>query len=135
MSLIRIFVCALCLSAAAVTAVSAGESTYRELYRQGVEHNKKGELDEAIRLYGKAIALKPDSAALYFVRGRAYLQKEQYDNAIRDLGKAIALKADYAEAYNMRGLAYAGKNLTELATADFRKACTMGNKDGCRNLK
>lgn len=135
MSLFRIVVCLLCLLAAGFTSAAAGEKNYKELYLRGVEHNKKGELDEAITHYSKAIAMKPDSAALFFVRGRAYLAKHHYDNAIRDLGKAITLKPDYAEAYNIRGVAYASNSQKKLATVDFKKACTMGLSDACKNLK
>jgi tetratricopeptide (TPR) repeat protein len=135
MSLLRIAVCLFCLFAAGVSAVTAGDKDYKELYRRGVEHNKKGELDEAITLYSKAIALKPDAAVLFFVRGRAYLEKQQFNSAIGDLGKAIALRPRYAEAYNIRGIAYASNGQKQLATADFRKACTMGLNDACKNIK
>lgn len=135
MSFFRIVMCALCLFTVSVSVAAAGEKDYKELYRRGVEFNKKGEVDEAIRWYSKAIALKPDSAALFFVRGRAYVQNKHYENAISDLGKAIVLKPDYAEAYNIRGVAYSGKSQKKLATADFRKACSMGLSDACTNLK
>ena len=75
-----------------------------KIYQQGVAANKKGDLDEAIRCYSKAISLKPDSADLFFVRGRAYKQKDQYDMAVSDLTRAIALNPRYAEAYNHRGV-------------------------------
>jgi len=127
--------CLFCLVAVGVTTASAGGKDYKELYMRGVEHNKRGEFDAAIRFYSEAINLKPDSGALFFVRGRAYLQKEQYDNAISDLGKAIALKPGYAEAYNTRGIANMGKDRKQQALADFKKACNMGLKDACNNLK
>ena len=135
MSLFRIVMCALCLFVVGGTASLAGDKDYKELYRRGVEFNKRGEFDEAIRLYSKAIALKPDSAALFFVRGRAHVQNKHYDDAVSDLGKAIVLKPDYAEAYNMRGVAYSGKSQKKLAASDFGKACKMGLPDACRNLK
>jgi tetratricopeptide (TPR) repeat protein len=135
MSFFRIVMCALCLFAVGVTLAAAGDKDYKELYRRGVECNKKGEIDEAIRWYSKAIALKPDSAALFFVRGRAYVQNKHYENAVSDLGKAIVLKPDYAEAYNIRGVAYVGKSRKQLATADFKKACSMGLREACSNLK
>lgn len=135
MSLLRIAVCLFCLLAAGGSAAIAGEQGYKELYRRGVEHNKKGELDQAIASYSKAIVLKPDSAGLFFVRGRAYMEKQQFDSAIGDLSKAIALKPAYAEAYNIRGVSYAGKGQKQLAMADFKKACDMGLNDACKNLK
>jgi tetratricopeptide (TPR) repeat protein len=134
MSLFRFVICVLCLSAAG-TVLAAGDKDYKDLYRRGVEYNKKGEFGEAIRLYSQAIALKSDSAALYFVRGRAYEQNNQLDNAISDLGKAIKLKPDYAEAFNIRGVAYIRANQKWLAVPDFKKACSLGLADACKNLK
>lgn len=134
MPLLRIIVCVLGLAAASI-ALAAKDGDYKDLYRRGVEHNKKGEFDQAIRFYSKAIDLKTDSAALFFVRGRAYQQNRQNENAIRDLDKAIALKPDYAEAYNIRGVAYMVADRKKQAQADFKKACTLGLKEACTNLK
>ncbi|HLO27137.1 MAG TPA: tetratricopeptide repeat protein [Geobacteraceae bacterium] len=135
MSFFRIVVTSLCLSAFCVALAAAADRNYRELYYQGVEHNKRGEYADAIKFYSKAIALKTDSASLFFVRGRAYGQNKEYDKAIRDLGKAIVLKPDYAEAYNIRGVTYLSTNQRRLAMDDFRKACSMGLGDACKNLR
>ena len=130
--MLRIIICVFCLLVTA-TCGCAAEKEYEKLYRQGVEANKKGDLDEAIRLYSKAISLKPDSPALYFVRGRAYRMHDQYDNAINDFTRAIALKPSYAEAYNHRGVTYIGKGDSQRALADFKKACGLGSRDACAN--
>jgi lipoprotein NlpI len=114
---------------------AAAEKEYVKLYKQGVEANKKGEFDEAIRYYSKAISLKPDSADLFYVRGRAYTEKDQLDKAISDFTRTIALKPAYAEAYNFRGKAYIGKGDTHKAMADFKKACELGYKFGCANAQ
>jgi Flp pilus assembly protein TadD len=114
-------------------AAAAG-GDFKEPYRRGVEFNKKGEYAQAIEQYTRAIALKKDSAELYFVRGRAYRQNGQFDQAIADLSKAIALKPAYGEAYNNRGVAYIGKGDKVKAQADFKKACELGEKDGCDNV-
>lgn len=135
MILFRSIVFMLCLLAAALAVAATGEKDYRALYQRGVEHNKKGEFDAAIRLYTEALALKPESAGLFFVRGRAYLQKDLHDKAIGDLTKAIQLKPDYDVAYNVRGLAYVGKNQKDQAKPDFEKACKKGLKEACLNLK
>jgi tetratricopeptide (TPR) repeat protein len=129
---IRAIVCVICLLLISSYGVAA-EKEYQKLYRHGVEANKKGNLDEAISLYSKAISLKPDSADLYFVRGRAYKMKDQYDSAISDLSKAISLRPSYTEAYNHRGVIYIGKGDTRNALADFTKACKLGNRDACAN--
>jgi tetratricopeptide (TPR) repeat protein len=115
--------------------VSAAEKNYVQLYRKGVEYNKKGNYPEAIRYYTLAIRSKNDSADLYFVRGRAYKQIDKLDEAINDLTRAITLNPAYAEAFNHRGVTYIGKGDLKAAKKDFEKACSMGHKDACANLK
>lgn len=120
---------------AAVTPAGAAEEQYKILYRQGVELNKKGDLKKAIDAYTKAIALKPDAAGIYFVRGRAYRQTDQLDKAIADFSTAITLKPDYAEAYNERGVTYIGTGAKDKYRADFKKGCDLKNANACGNLK
>jgi len=130
----RVILCGVIILGMSVQAVATEREEVR-LYNQGVAANKRGDLNEAIRCYSKAIKLRPDSSALFFVRGRAYRLNKQYDNAISDLTRAIALKPSYAEAYNHRGVAYVGKGLNQQAMADFKKACEFGCRDGCANVK
>lgn len=106
----------------------------RELYKSGVECNKQGKLKDAISYYTQAIALKPKSAELYFVRGRAYRQNDQLRESADDLTRAVTLKPGYAEAYNQRGIANVGLSKKQEALADFKKACDLGYQDGCRNV-
>lgn len=119
------------------TPVLAGQSKgdYKELYRRGVECNKQGKLKDAIGYYTQALALKPDSPELYFVRGRAYLQNDQMQESADDLSRAVKLKPGYAEAYNQRGVTYIGLGKQREALVDFNKACSLGHQDGCRNVK
>jgi len=130
----RTVVAVIALCAITATAFAAGE-TYRDLYREGVEANKKGDLDRAVALYTKAIALKGDSPELYYVRGRALRQKDRLEDAVRDFDKAISLKPGYAEAWNQRGAVYIGLGKKEKSLADFKKACELGSTNGCLNLK
>jgi tetratricopeptide (TPR) repeat protein len=129
----RIIICGIFFFGFCIQATAA-EKEYVKLYNQGVAANKKGDLDEAIRCYSRAISLKSDSYALYYVRGRVYSQNNQYDKAVSDLTRAITLKPGYAEAYNHRGVTYIGKGDKQKALADFRKACELGSKDGCGNV-
>jgi tetratricopeptide (TPR) repeat protein len=117
-----------------VGSTVAADGDYRQFYRQGVEFNKQGAYAKAIEQYSKAIALKKDSADLYYVRGRAYRQNDQLDKAISDLSRAIVLKPDYAEAYNHRGVAYISKGEKAKAMADFQKSCSLKNQNGCANV-
>jgi len=134
MSFLKAIICAMYLMFM-YSPADAAEKEYQKLYRLGVEANKKGNFDEAIRYYSKAIAIKPDSADLYFVRGRAYRQTSQLDSAINDFTKAISLRPPHAEAYNQRGVTYIGKGDNRKALADFKKACKLGNNDACANVR
>lgn len=116
-------------------SMAMAEKEYLALYKKGVEQNRKGNLKAAINLYSQAIAQKPDSPELFFVRGRAYRQNEQYDEAFKDFDKAIALKPTYAEVYSQRGVLFIGKGDKAKARSDFKKACVLGYTDGCANLK
>ena len=135
MQLTRAVICGIFIFGLCGPAAAASKEDVMKIYQQGVAANKKGDLDEAIRCYSKAISMKSDSAALFFVRGRAYRQKDQYDNSVSDLTRAIALNPRYAEAYNHRGVAYIAKGENPKAMADFKKACDLGYKDGCANVR
>ena len=134
MLLARIVICGIFFFGICIQATAA-EKEYEKLYKQGVAANKKGDLDEAIRCYSRAISMKTDSSALYYVRGRAYSENGDYDKAVSDLTRAISLKPGYAEAYNHRGVTYIGKGDKQKSLADFKKACEQGSKNGCANVE
>jgi tetratricopeptide (TPR) repeat protein len=94
-------------------------------YNRGTAYIHKGEYDNAIEDYNKAIELKPDFAEAYNNRGNTYSDKGEYDNAIEDYNKAIKLKPDFAVAYNNRGNAYYYKGEYDNAIEDFNKAIEL----------
>jgi len=71
--------------------------------QQGNDYSDKGNYDQAIAAYDKAIQRNPDYAEAYYGRGNAYEAKGDHDRAIADYDKAIQLNPDYAEAYYNRG--------------------------------
>ncbi len=93
------------------------------LNKQGNEHLRKGEYDQAISVFSKALEIDPKHAIVYNNRGIAYSMKGEYDLAISDFSKAVEISPRYAEAYKNRGLAYdrKGKYNNE-AISDFSKA-------------
>ena len=96
---------------------------------RGVTYVVKGDHDQAIQDYGKAIALNPDNAEPYCNRGIAYRKKGDHDQAIQDFDKAIALKPDDAEAYNNRGVTYGEKGDHDQAIQDYDKAIDLNPDD------
>ena len=92
---------------------------------RGVTYVVKGDHDQAIQDYGKAIALNPDNAEPYCNRGIAYRKKGDHDQAIQDFDKAIDLNPDDAGAYYNRGVTYGEKGDLDRAIQDFDKAIDL----------
>jgi tetratricopeptide (TPR) repeat protein len=85
-------------------------------------HSRKGDFEQAISYFNKAIAIVPDYADAYHGRGITYANKGDLDQAISDLGKAIELFPDFAEAYHDRAGAYGSKGDIDNAIADLNQA-------------
>ena len=75
---------------------------------RGVDNEEQGQTDPAIDV-DEAIALDPQDAEAYAIRGNVYFDKGDYDRAIADYDEAIALDPQYASAYYNRGNAYSDK--------------------------
>jgi tetratricopeptide (TPR) repeat protein len=89
---------------------------------RGVSCFKKGQIEDAIADFDKAIGLDPEKAVAYFARGSAYYELDQFDNAISDYNKAIELNPQFAAAYQNRGYFYHSKNEYIKAISDYNKA-------------
>ena len=103
-------------------------------YDQGIEFFKKGQYDQAIASFTKAIQASPKNAVYYNSRGLAYYDNKSLDKAIADYNKAIQLDPKFAVAYNNRGLAYYYKGAPDRAMADYNKAIAAGSQI-CRGLR
>ena len=98
-------------------------STY---YNLGWALQRKGQLDEAITHYQKAIELNPFLAKAYCNLGWALFQGQgQLDEAITYYQKAIELNPSFAEAYNNMGLAFAAQGKFNEGIRCFKKALQL----------
>ena len=59
---------------------------------------KRGQFDEAIAHYRKALEIKPDYAGAHFNLGMALAGRGQFDEAIAHFQKALEIKPDFARA-------------------------------------
>ena len=113
------------------------DSDARTYYKLGNEYYEKGDFDNAIANYNKAIEIDPTYDKAYYNRGLAYACKEDYDRAIADINKVIELKPNFAEAYYILGLAYEYKNLLDKAIEAYNTALRLnpGFKDAQTRLE
>ena len=88
---------------------------------RGRSYLEKGQNDDAISDFDKAIELNPKDAEIYFFRGNAYHNKRQFDKAMSDYSKAIEINPRYTNAYYSRGLYYQTIEEYRKAISDFDK--------------
>ncbi|MCB2183186.1 MAG: tetratricopeptide repeat protein, partial [Desulfobulbaceae bacterium] len=89
---------------------------------QGASFYRQGKLREAVKIYNKAIRIKPHYAEAYSNRGAALKDLGQLNKAVESYNKAIQIKPDYAEAYSNRGNAFKDLGQLNKAVESYNKA-------------
>ncbi|HID74372.1 MAG TPA: tetratricopeptide repeat protein, partial [Planctomycetaceae bacterium] len=69
-----------------------------ESHRRGVQAAERGDFDQAIQWFTRAIRLNPNLAEAYRDRGLMYIHRHQPARAIPDLNMAVRLKSADATA-------------------------------------
>ena len=95
----------------------------------GFKQYFKGEYDDAIESYSKAIELTPNNVNGYLGRGLAYEEKDQYIKAIEDYGKVISLEPNNASLYTGRGHVYEEIGQYDKAIDDYKRAIALNPND------
>ena len=122
---VRIAVFALCSTTLGFGAETNQSDVARIQLARGDELLRKGEYQQAIVQYDKAIEVKPDFAEAYNNRGYAKYAKYDGSDALADMNRAIELRPDFPHAYNTRGCVHMARGETELAIADFDRAIEL----------
>jgi tetratricopeptide (TPR) repeat protein len=93
-------------------------SHYADAYAgRGIVYQIKGDNDDAIADYTKAIEIDPWYANAYVGRGMIYRLKGDSDHAVADFTQAIEINPRYAIAYFNRGSIFETKGERERAIA------------------
>lgn len=108
------------------TAIKYGPDNWRTHHNYAISLAMKGDYPTGIKVFSKAIELKPDYANAYFNRGELYFELEQFDEAIRDYSQAISLVSDDPQYYNSRGHAHFMLEQHQAALDDYRSATEHG---------
>jgi len=99
--------------------------TAEEAYRRGAHLAQTNHVEDAIGMYDKAIALRPDWALAWHARASAYNRLRKYDEAIHDFDEAIRLDPSHPGWYDSRGLAYSQSGQQDRALDDYDRAIEM----------
>ena len=91
------------------------------LFQQAYERQMKGDLEEAVNLYKKSLAVHPTAEAYTFL-GWTYSFMGRLDDAIEECHKAIAQDPDFGNPYNDIGAYLIEKGDFDEAIVWFQKA-------------
>ena len=100
--------------------VSDGEA--EEWKKRGDEQCMKGDFEDAIASYDKALELKPELHEAWYIRGLALGNLGRFEEAIASCDKALEIKPDLHEVWNNRGRALDDLGRLEEAIASYDKA-------------
>lgn len=98
----------------------------KTLINRGIILNRRGDLNEALADFNKAIELDEEVAEAYLNRGNTWFYAQRYDDAMADYEKALALDISkpWAAWYNV-GLVHDARNESEKAQEAYRKSLEL----------
>jgi len=103
-------------------ALNINPQDVRALNGLAVIYYQRGQLDEAIRVFGILAADKADDPHFHSNLGVVYMQKGLLDAAIKEFKTAVTLAPAYHEAYANLGLAFTKKKQLKDARQAYEHA-------------
>lgn len=95
-------------------------------FQRGTEEAGRGDYEQALKDYTRAIELKPDYEKAYNNRGNANRHLGNFSQAIQDYTRAMELKPDYWPVYN--NLAWLYATCSDQTFRDGKKAVQFASK-------
>ncbi len=119
------------------TNSSSVNSTYSsdvvEIFNQGIEYAKKGDYENAIKEYNRALEINPKYAEAYYNRGDAYDDMGDKERAIADYNRALEINPKLSWAYFGKGLAYEELERFQEAVKAYRDFISCVSTGGIPN--
>ncbi len=113
-----------------VMTLDEKSKTEAEYYNgRGITYASRGEVEQAIPFFNKAIELYSECVDAYCNRCLAHYILKDFNKAISDCSKAIELNPKSAIAFYNRALTYHEIKEFEKATADYSKAIEFNPND------
>jgi tetratricopeptide (TPR) repeat protein len=102
----------------------------KELFREGQLQLMRGELEDSVASFAKAIEAGFDDAVVYLSRGATYMKLKKPAEAIADFGSAIERDDQSSRAYYYRGSALMLIDELERAIEDLSRAIELNPENG-----
>lgn len=99
--------------------------SFADFQRKGDGNFVKGEYDQAVLNYTKAIELNAKEPSIYLSRGLVYYNRKFYELAVADYGKVIEINPQEQMAYFYRGDSFEKLGEWQKAAADYKKVLEM----------
>jgi protein O-mannosyl-transferase len=96
----------------------------------------RGQIDESINHYERALRLRDGNVAAHYGLGRALASKQKIDPAIFHFQKALSIQPDYIAASNDLGVLFASKGEIKEAIAAWQQSLSFDpeNADAANNI-
>ena len=104
-------------------------ATATNWYKLGLSYYEKGQYEEAINSFKKAVELKPNNDMNWYRLGRSYYDNGQYKEAINSFKKAVELKPNDAYNWLWLGLSYFFNEQYKEAINSLKKAVELNPND------
>jgi len=114
--------------------LSACGSKQRAHFNRGLAYYHRGQLEESIAEYQKAIQINPNFAQARNNLGSVYYNQSKLEEAIVQYQRAITINPNYAKAHYNLGVVYHQQGKLEEAIAQYQQAiATNPNNDKTYN--
>lgn len=107
------------------TGRPAGAADAEALFRTAFAHQKAGRPDEALALYRRVLALRPDEPEVLHLAGVAAYEQDQFATAAELIGRAVARAPGRPEFHGNLGSALQKLGRPTEAEAAFREALRL----------
>lgn len=122
------------LMAASTPSVSTPSKTtakHVKYYDQGVEAQKQGDFQRAVKLYQKALRVKPDFADALNNMGYSLrsIAKQYMDEAMESYNKALRAQKDHEQALEYQGELYLWRGQLLKANENYKRLKDMNSRE------
>ena len=95
------------------------------MFGQGLEHHRKGETEEAARIYSQALILNPNLPDIYNNLGVALWSLGKLEASAACYQRSLALRSDHATAYTNLGNVLRDLGRLDVAAASHRRVMIL----------